>query len=829
VVDLVRSGRCSKALDLLGPQNAPINVMTDPTALQALRDLHPPSSDQDSIPELPQTTPSLTLQEATIKEILSTAPKDSAVAFSAWTFELLNFGIQYPAFLTAATKIFNHMLAGRAGNPALWLQSRLVALRKPNGGVRPIAVGEAWPRALGRIVAKVCSSALQDFFLPLQLGVGTAGGAESIIHCTKLFHESIIKDPSSNNAILTIDYRNAFNCVRRGAITAALPEELSNLRSFLHWSYGAPTPLLSGNGEVICQSSTGVRQGDPLGPALFSIALQPILLKLAEAFPNIKILGYMDDTTLLGPQDDLLEALTFIAEESTAIGLQVNRQKCHLLSRSAPADLQDVQHSSQGLTLLGAPIGSTSYIQEAVRDSFVEMTSPLDEISAYSVDIAFPLIQACINARPQFLLRTTAPWLIDDQCQQFDDAIDSSLSKILGESIHRPLPPTARAIRALPLKQGGLGLRLTSEIRHPAWASSWTRAMDFLEETYDEYYSKCVADNIDLTPHLRSLRIAHRKDDLFTTPLSVLDTNDEVRLLKQKALSQLLAEHNKTALLTQLFTEGRRAEAHWLNSNGNPGTNTWIFSTFARPPNRLTTDEYRENMRLRLLLPIVDNVRRCSCGITADFPHDPLADPFHPMNCIKINGPRIYRHNKIAEELADYIEKAYANPHVTLNPVIHTNAEGRQIIADVQYVRDHHTTNIDVAVACPSAPKYLATSLESMLTNIDIACNSRHNLKTQHYASLCPSTIADTVVPFTLDSTGRLSAKAQDLIDRIFCLDLTNAEPNRQLGAARRRLLRRISTICAKATASSIRIWRATAPVMTPSARETQVRRRDDI
>jgi len=62
-----------------------------------------------------------------------------------------------------------------------WLASaKLVPLRKPGGGLRPVAVGETLRRLSSKVLQQVYSSRLASSLAPLQLGVAVRGAAEQI-------------------------------------------------------------------------------------------------------------------------------------------------------------------------------------------------------------------------------------------------------------------------------------------------------------------------------------------------------------------------------------------------------------------------------------------------------------------------------------------------------------------------------------------------------------------------------------------------------------------------------------------------------------------------
>ena len=59
-----------------------------------------------------------------------------------------------------------------------------MALRKPNGTLRPIAVGETFRRTDSKVAIELISDRARTVLEPLQLGVKTPNGCEAIIHTT---------------------------------------------------------------------------------------------------------------------------------------------------------------------------------------------------------------------------------------------------------------------------------------------------------------------------------------------------------------------------------------------------------------------------------------------------------------------------------------------------------------------------------------------------------------------------------------------------------------------------------------------------------------------
>ena len=277
----------------------------------------------------------------------------------------------------------------------------LTALRKTDGVIRPIAVGEVLSRLASRLCYLDVKSTLLEYFLPCgQVGVGVPGGVEADIHTLS----SVItaNDENPDLCCLKIDFRNAFNECYRSPFLRRLHRDFPALFAWCQWSYHREGRLRFGDTSIF--STSGVQQGDPLGPLLFSLLILELLDDMGPT-PDINLkVWYLDNGTFVGPRSSLVSFLDVL--KGPTIGLSVNIRKCEILwpsgdqlfSEFAP-DITRTGQISGGIQLLGSPVyGSDSFFMDSVGRRVDKVLNCQDHLmDLEDPHMAMHLLRSCLS------------------------------------------------------------------------------------------------------------------------------------------------------------------------------------------------------------------------------------------------------------------------------------------------------------------------------------------------------------------------------------------------------------------------------------------------
>jgi len=531
----VKKGRPSKALQYLESWENRVTISpTDvklPANAQMVRNLHPEASAEDRLPSHNLAESHFSISEQDLAKAIQALPSMSAAGMSGWTYDLIKYiHLADDTTTLSLLKVYNLILEGKGGDPSFWTLSRMVPIAKPNGSFRPLAVGEVPLRVLSRAVSMVKTNELGPTLAPLQYGAGVSGGAEIIIHAcqmtanfmkerdehTRSEEQEDPEDPAFDpTCIGMVDYSNAFNTLFRLRIHEGLVSYAPELIPYFTWAYGSPSPLLLADGYRICDSETGIRQGDPLGPLYFSLGTFKTLQDLKRDFPNVEAFAYLDDITLIGSRSDVVQAIGWLHNKSPAAGLHVNFSKTYVWdsTRNSDATIREINYVHNGLLALGGPIGggfqSCGISNEAgfnEKYADCEMTNAaevLPKLELLRKFTAILLARVCVNSRSMYLTRVLPPGVTLEAGVKFDAKMDTCLATAAGYAAR--LPEVSQLVRGLPTSDGGMSMRRVRDARECSFAASFISVAQHMSQQHRAIWDRFTSSESTYKDHITSL------------------------------------------------------------------------------------------------------------------------------------------------------------------------------------------------------------------------------------------------------------------------------------------------------------------------------------
>ena len=507
--------RASRAL------NASVMAAGNAETFKALHELHPPEADIDkewSAAVDGATVDPISIRKSLIVRAIRAGAKGSSGRCGGTRYPHLRLFLGNKKMEEWLHLFVNMCVQGKEVTPDLRYLLRpahLLALSKPKGGIRPIAIGSIFRRVISRAVAYAIKVKAATYFRPLQFGVAIERGVEVI--CTAV--DMALARSEGRYVAVSADAKNGFNSISRHAILEQLKKEFPELLPWLGVCYGSPAELYfhfdDGTIQVLW-SRRGTQQGDPLGSFLFSLAFHPVLrtfnfdvkkkhreLRGGSAKPEDEewkdgfVGGFCDDLNAIVHRDLHLWAVARFAglaydECELVLSLRKHQSYVQVPPLAAPGAyaLTDqelvlvVPHclrqgfwmegqdgrilksgektrlpaSTDGIVILGAPIGREEFVQQHLRKTTAKARKmlallPLLDEAHYELTI----LRLCISQYGGYLLRVTRySAAVQRWAAEFDLALLDGFTSLLGEA--RLSASQLQQIGLAP-RHGGFGIR----------------------------------------------------------------------------------------------------------------------------------------------------------------------------------------------------------------------------------------------------------------------------------------------------------------------------------------------------------------------------------
>ena len=542
--------------------------------------------------------------------------------------------------LRHAAGVANILVRGEAPTSVQpWLcGASLVALPKPDGTHRPIAVGEVWRRLVGKALLEFSGDDIRAALEPIQVGVGTSGGAEAIVHTLRQW---LFRNKSSDDKVVaTLDIENAFNTIDRSSCLEAVRRDIPQAAPWADFCYRSPSHARLGNKTL--DSARGVQQGDPIGPAIFALALKR---SIDEALAAVDLAGckldivafYLDDGTVAGNAVAVKAFCNAFREALRKQGLALNVSKCEVIPASGNNCTVNRQwfegYAWKGdgcFKLLGAAFGDAAFCESLAQKRADKANRLLLKLKdCPSKQGALLLMRHCASwCKLVYSARTVPPILQHSALAQMEERLRATLDAIVGGK----MADRSWHLAQLGVSQGGLGIRDPQRHAPAAYYASLLQTQDLccaIDRAFDttDQDGGLYKHAVEMTLRQNILEAA-----AFDPGSTKLTQKRCSGLLDAAAAEKLRMEHQSDASFL----------AH-LSLLRVPGAGAWLTAPVTKDDCEMDSALFETCLRRRLRMPIFDGDSFCPmCGEVLDSWGD------HCLTC-SCGGDRTLRHNAVRD------------------------------------------------------------------------------------------------------------------------------------------------------------------------------------
>ena len=443
-------------------------------------------------------------------------------------------------------------------------------------------------------------------------------------------------NPTSSNIMLKIDITNAFNTVNRAAMLKEVQTRCPEIFNLVYQSYSFHSPLYVKEATVMSQ--TGVQQGDPLGPLLFALTLDPIIRSIQSPMNS----WYLDDGVIAGPAHSVSNDLQQIILKLQTLGLTLEPTKCKIIPLSSP---------SNSTTAISQLVSILPGMKTLPKEQLCYLNSPIlpdaipDAVSKSAKDVSticsripyldshtglFILTHYASAPRLNYLMRSSPTFKCPGALDQIDLEVQEAAIKVTNVK----LEGKAWTQATLPTRKGGLGLRSLCTLALPCFITSINKSLELMNEILPE-------------PLTEQPQILHDALEELNTKYPTIEIPNGEATMQQRAWDDAVCNTE----FNNLLNSANQIESARLLAAVSPHSGAWLH---ALPISDLGLNLDDEAVRIAVSLRVGSEIcepHKCKCGAKSD------RLGLHGLACRQSNG-RLPRHSSLNDIIKRGLEQA---------------------------------------------------------------------------------------------------------------------------------------------------------------------------
>jgi hypothetical protein len=440
---------------------------------------------------------------------------------------------------------------------------------------------------------------------------------------------------------------------------------------------------------------------------------------------------------------------------------------------------------SEGVKILGAPIGTDMYIKSHFLDEIAKVQAPpIEALKRVNKRLALHLTTMVHSTKYDYLLRVVDPHLTGHFPEELDKMVDAELAVVADFDVNTMSEQT-RSLRGLPVGSGGMGIYRHRARTEAGVINSRARTLSFVKTHCAQLTT--TAERLDVWPTVLvggCDDFDHAVDNLTAEEQQHIAQGDDPKkvMAATKRMVKQVDEQLQSRIINQLLADntlrGKNTVAYF-RSCMSKGSGQWIRSTATfgtgLPGGRILPDAVcTQSVRARLLLPMRNAAGRvivhCPCcynpqSHSLEGKH---IGPSHALGCKFFNHKAAFtaRHNSVRDELAAALERDLAQPGVVVEKEVPLSRlvpghAGQEVMDIVVRANNGYVRYIDVAIteaSCSSAVEL--GSWEQPLR----AAKRREDDKDNFYQQNAPDIDQSLIIPFVFESSGRAGTRAKQFL-----------------------------------------------------------------